>query len=1144
MKKSDAAHLHVLSAMTADPTKAARAMLDTSKRHLKMTRRQISLNTLEKLVRKQLGTEDVERMSTKVIKDAKGKQRDVGYIMFVMKRRKKDAEEQMRKAKVDWRNTIKYLNELLPTRVMEQYTKFLKEVVEKLWKEGCKTMRKKVRTLEERYHPWTKPMEPKIRDIKISDEELAPMEEQEEEVSVPIYGGVQVPLEVKHVLKLPPKFALYPKIDMKVVEMEVERGIWKARWEDRSQEQREGRQEPNEEEQEEMMGETRVWDGETKELDYSKIRVTQIPTNRRVIPPKPLTRSSKTKELDLQFMKARLLDETRKHLKTEYDDKGRPKENNITPLEVKGLKAAKDLTENGDVIIRPTDKTGKHSIDTHQNYVDKMQVHIGKDAVITEQEKERCVRECNGHSAFWRRIVGLGDAHPAADALGDRLTSALTQDQFMLPPPMVGNAKDHKEGDNPPLRAICQAKSAPNNILSWIMAKVVGKVGEEAPESKAMYATEEMQDMMTKVNSKLTERRVTREVGIGSMDVVGLYPALEKGKVKTILKEMLLRTKVKVAQINWKEVGVYLACAHSQEEIDHEGLEEVVPRWRYRPQGGGNRPGITSKRAMMGAGEEEEEEDDGDGGGGRRRRGAGAASSWLPPERLPTEDEKSRMFAMAVVAGVMGAMSNHCYRFEQQTRRQNDGGSIGNQLTGEVADVVMAWWTGEFKKLASTATIDLMSEFLIDSGLYVDDYNLAYFVLPAGTRWDEEERKMIIKEDEIEEDNQKPADMRTMVEMTKMANSIITIIKWTHDCPGANQSGKMPILNLKVWISGEIGEQKILFEPYRKPMAARTLILARSAMPSRIKRASFTQEALTLLRNCSPETPWKRKAEFLSDFCLRMKISGYPQQYRKAIIESALAAWDKILLEDQFGLKPLYRSNDWKKEERRKEKEKKRSGWFRRMGGSKNDFPIFCPITPGSRLAERWKKVAEEVRLNSGGKLRPTVVEQTGLPISALLVNPMQGELDDCGKEDCNPCQSGTTRKLSCRRSSLGGMVYGCECMICRENENPVKTEERLKSMYHGRTCRCLYSRQREHNTGMVGKQQENAMHKHMELFHPNMEPRFVFGAEKFFRDASSHQIYEGICINNSPSTPGYLMNSRAEYEQGGVARLVVAHGL
>ena len=98
-----------------------------------------------------------------------------------------------------------------------------------------------------------------------------------------------------------------------------------------------------------------------------------------------------------------------------------------------------------------------------------MQAHIGKDAKmakITEQEKERSVRECNSHSAFWRRIVGVGDAQPATDALGDRITSALTQDQFMLPPPMVGNAKDHKEGNNPPLRSICQAKIAPNNILS------------------------------------------------------------------------------------------------------------------------------------------------------------------------------------------------------------------------------------------------------------------------------------------------------------------------------------------------------------------------------------------------------------------------------------------------------------------------------------------------------------------------------------------------------------------------------------------------------------------------------------------------------------------------------------------------------
>ena len=61
-------------------------------------------------------------------------------------------------------------------------------------------------------------------------------------------------------------------------------------------------------------------------------------------------------------------------------------------------------------------------------------------------------------------------------AFGDRITLAITQDQFMPPQPLVSNGKDHKEGANPPLRATCQAKSAPYSIFYWIMAKVVGKV--------------------------------------------------------------------------------------------------------------------------------------------------------------------------------------------------------------------------------------------------------------------------------------------------------------------------------------------------------------------------------------------------------------------------------------------------------------------------------------------------------------------------------------------------------------------------------------------------------------------------------------------------------------------------------------------
>ena len=44
--------------------------------------------------------------------------------------------------------------------------------------------------------------------------------------------------------------------------------------------------------------------------------------------------------------------------------------------------------------------------------------------------------------------------------------------------------------------------------------------------------------------------------------------------------------------------------------------------------------------------------------------------------------------------------------------------------------------------------------------------------------------------------------------------------------------------------------------------------------------------------------------------------------------------------------------------------------------------------------------------------------------------------------------------------------------------------------------------------------------------------------------DATSAQIYEGVSINHTPSAEGYLMNSKAEYQQGEVARVFVVRGL
>ena len=329
-----------------------------------------------------------------------------------------------------------------------------------------------------------------------------------------------------------------------------------------------------------------------------------------------------------------------------------------------------------------------------------------------------------------------------------------------------------------------------------------------------------------------------------------------------------------------------------------------------------------------------------------------------------------------------------------------------------------------------------------------------------------------------------------------------------------------------------------MWEYYRKPCSTRSLILKRSAMSDRIKRSTLTQEAIQILRNCSMSIPWERKAELLSDFSLRMKISGYSERYRETIIRSAISAWEKQVEMDLTGETPLYRPRDWKRDERRRQKEYKKVGWYKKLGGQTNDFPIFCPSSPGSRLAKEWRRELEEIKESSGGLIRGYVAEQSGTPLSAILFDNQIGESDKCGKQECNPCENGTTRRLSCRRVSRGGMVYSCNCATCKEAVIP------KQSWYHGRSQRTLFTRQSEHCHGFESKKLDNALFKHKLLHHPDEQPKFVFQVEKFFSDAISAQIFEGISINNSQSDTGYLQNSRSEYEQGNVARIVVTRGL
>ena len=229
-------------------------------------------------------------------------------------------------------------------------------------------------------------------------------------------------------------------------------------------------------------------------------------------------------------------------------------------------------------------------------------------------------------------------------------------------------------------------------------------------------------------------------------------------------------------------------------------------------------------------------------------------------------------------------------------REQGDGLPIGLDLTRAVARLILMDWDQQFLRLSRTNNIRY---YLYKR--YVDDTANGAEVLRLGTRWGEEEKRMILHPHLVEEDKEVAGDIRTAMEVAKMGSSISDMIQLTWDCPSNNNNGKMAMLNTEVWVDGN----NVRYEHYRKPMANYLLMLEISAMPAKIKRATLTQEVVTFRRNISPELPWEVTVEHLNNFCRRMKASGYNENYRLQILKAGMVGYDKMLEVERAGGIPV-----------------------------------------------------------------------------------------------------------------------------------------------------------------------------------------------------------------------------------------------
>ena len=341
-----------------------------------------------------------------------------------------------------------------------------------------------------------------------------------------------------------------------------------------------------------------------------------------------------------------------------------------------------------------------------------------------EMEKNEDVLNC--HAIQFCRLLGVCDGNNCAR----RLKSAL-MNQNTYPPSLYFTIKDHKPmvpGEPLPARPVCGATKAHNAQLGFMLVKVLDGVSDILAKQHD-YESLDTQDTLAVMESKVNNQN-TRDLVIFSTDVKSLYPSLDAKQCVAIITKLVKDSRLVVEGVDWDQAVLYLAVTLTRDKVDEFGLQEIVPAWR-RAGGRGRPPGITTKEVRGPLQEEKDWE----------------RSLFFPPIRRATEEEKKLILALCVGQGLLAAFEGHLYSWHREVRSQVEGLGIGEDLTRAVARLIMLDWDMKFITLAEE---NKLTTYMYKR--FVDDTANAMEAISPGTRWGEEEGRMVMLPHLVEED--------------------------------------------------------------------------------------------------------------------------------------------------------------------------------------------------------------------------------------------------------------------------------------------------------------------------------------------------------------------------------------------------------
>ena len=147
-----------------------------------------------------------------------------------------------------------------------------------------------------------------------------------------------------------------------------------------------------------------------------------------------------------------------------------------------------------------------------------------------------------------------------------------------------------------------------------------------------------------------------------------------------------------------------------------------------------------------------------------------------------------------------------------------------------------------------------------------------------------------------------------------------------------------------------------------------------------MKMAVLVEEGVRRLRNHSRGLEWERSRQVMEEWSRRLRRSGYPATMRHEVIKAAVDRYDRLCKEEDEDIRPIHRPRTWKEEERRREKELKRTTWHQNKPNQVS-APLILDPTAGE-MSKDMKAVCRSFESVTGWRV--PVVERAGLAMRSI----------------------------------------------------------------------------------------------------------------------------------------------------------------